>query len=731
MKQKENSVPWYRRVYRWGQTNITEIDPSRYDIEWWREHWRRTRVQGVVINAGGIVFYYPTRHRLGHQALYLNERDLYGELAAAAHEMGLAVFARMDSNRVHESFFIEHPDWIARDAEGIPYRAGELYVTCINSPYYHEFLPSVLREIIERTHPEGITDNSYSGLDRQHICYCSHCRRKFRQATGMELPKSQNWSDPAFRQWIKWSYGCRLEIWDLNNRTARDAGGEHCLWVGMTGGNVISQSLRFRDYKGICERSELLMLDNQSRGREVGFQSNAEAGKLVHGLLGWDKLTPESLAMYGHSAVSFRVASKPEPEARMWALEAFAGTIQPWWHHIGAYHEDRRQYRTAEPLFRWHEENQEYLTYRRPVANVGVVWSQENVDFYGQDVPSLRVALPWVGIIEALIRYRIPYVPVHADHIERHRNDLDLIILPNVGALSDSQCRAIKVFVSGGGSLIATGETSRYNEWGDPRDDFGLADVFGAHCLDAHHGSFKLLKSDWDDWRQHTYLRLAPELRAGVYGPQTGSEPKIEGSESRHPVLAGFEETDILPFGGRIEVVQADDTVRTPLTFVPPFPIFPPETSWMRVPKSSLAALVLRENPKGSRVAFLTADIDRCFARGRLPDHALLIQNIVRWALKDSAPLTVEGVGLLDCHLYSQPGRLILHLVNLTNTAGAPLYEIIPIGPTVIRVKLPDGVRGSTVRSLVSKAELSRTIEDGCAVFTIDRISDHEVLIIE
>jgi hypothetical protein len=36
-------APWYRRTLRWGQTNITEIDPPRYDIPWWREYWRRTR----------------------------------------------------------------------------------------------------------------------------------------------------------------------------------------------------------------------------------------------------------------------------------------------------------------------------------------------------------------------------------------------------------------------------------------------------------------------------------------------------------------------------------------------------------------------------------------------------------------------------------------------------------------------------------------------------------------
>ena len=35
------------RTFRWGQTNITERDPVRYDIAWWRcEYWKRTEVQG-------------------------------------------------------------------------------------------------------------------------------------------------------------------------------------------------------------------------------------------------------------------------------------------------------------------------------------------------------------------------------------------------------------------------------------------------------------------------------------------------------------------------------------------------------------------------------------------------------------------------------------------------------------------------------------------------------------
>ena len=68
---EDGSVPWYRRVYRWGQTNLTERDPIRYDGDWWREHWRRTCIQGVIVNAGGIIAYYPSAFPLHHRAPFL------------------------------------------------------------------------------------------------------------------------------------------------------------------------------------------------------------------------------------------------------------------------------------------------------------------------------------------------------------------------------------------------------------------------------------------------------------------------------------------------------------------------------------------------------------------------------------------------------------------------------------------------------------------------------------
>ena len=732
-------LPWYRRAYLWGQTNITEKDPVRYDIDWWRGYWKRTQVQAVIINAGGIVAYYPSKFPLHHRAEFLGDRDLFGGLTKAAHADGIFVMARMDSNRTAEDFFKAHPDWFARDVNGQPYRAADKYIACINSPYYDEYLPDVLREIIERSRPDGFTDNSWAGLGRESICYCDNCTRKFKAKTGKELPRKPDWNDQAYRDWIMWSYARRTEVWELNNRTTRAAGGPDCIWSGMNSGSVTAQARSFRDLKEICARADIVMLDHQRRDDDTGFQQNGDTGKRVHALLGWDKLAPESMAMYQSGPGYYRVASKPAAEARMWMIAGIAGGIQPWWHHVGAYHEDRRMYKSAEPIMRWWKTNEQYLVNRTPIANVGVVWSQRNTDFFGREAAVEVVDAPYTGFMHALIRARIPYISIHADEIERQGASLQLLILPNVGALSDAQVSAIRRFVERGGSLFATGATGLFNEWGDPRPDFALADLFGCHRAGdapgsrpaaSHSGSADPIGAFAPSPSGHTYLRLIPELRGRVDGPHAGDEPAI--SRARHPVLRGFEETDLMAYGGSLPSLKVDAQAEVPLTFVPPFPTYPPETAWMREPSTTIPGLILSEHGK-ARVAYMPADIDRRYAREHLPDHARLIANVVRWATSDQIPLTVDGTGLIDCHVYQQPGRTVLHLVNLTSEATwrAPLDELIRVGPFKVTLPLPGDRTKVRARLLVAGTTPAVTSAGTNASLEVASILDHEVVVLE
>jgi len=146
----------------------------------------------------------------------------------------------------------------------------------------------------------------------------------------------------------------------------------------------------------------------------------------------------------------------------------------------------------------------------------------------------------------------------------------------------------------------------------------------------------------------------------------------------------------VIAFGGTLTALRLDASAAAAVTFVPPFPTYPPETAWMRQASTDIPGLVVAARGRG-RVAYLPADLDRRYSAEHLPDHARLLANTVRWAAGGNLPLEVKGTGLVDCHLYEQSGRLILHLVNLTSEATwrAPLDELIRVGPFRVTMPIP------------------------------------------
>jgi hypothetical protein len=150
----------------------------------------------------------------------------------------------------------------------------------------------------------------------------------------------------------------------------------------------------------------------------------------------------------------------------------------------------------------------------------------------------------------------------------------------------------------------------------------------------------------------------------------------------------------------------------------------------MRTPKTNIPGLVINES-QGRRVAFLAADIDRQFAATNFPDHGNLLANIIRWAARDSIPLEVKGTGLIDCELYQQPGRMILHLVNVTSagTWRAPVDELIPVGPMQVKIRTSNGARNA--KALVAGGAIPTSTQSGWTSFELKSILDHEVVVLE
>ena len=156
-------------------------------------------------------------------------------------------------------------------------------------------------------------------------------------------------------------------------------------------------------------------------------------------------------------------------------------------------------------------------------------------------------------------------------------------------------------------------------------------------------------------------------------------------------------------------MTQAEGPLKQIAGYIPSFPIYPPEFSWIREERPDIGTIFAGTLESGSRVVYFAADIDRCYGRCGLPDHGQLLANAILWTLGGERPLVVEGPGYLDCRIYRQPGRRIVHLTNLSgcNTMDY-CEETFPVGP--IKVTLPT--------------------KNGTTSLMIERLKQHEMLVI-
>ena len=87
----------------------------------------------------------------------------------------------------------------------------------------------------------------------------------------------------------------------------------------------------------------------------------------------------------------------------------------------------------------------------------------------------------YVGMYSAVTRGGLPLVTVDRHDFQRRLDGYKVLCLANEACMSDEQVEAVRRFVRSGGGLVATNQTSLYDENGLKRKDFALADIFGVH----------------------------------------------------------------------------------------------------------------------------------------------------------------------------------------------------------------------------------------------------------
>ena len=299
------------------------------------------------------------------------------------------------------------------------------------------------------------------------------------------------------------------------------------------------------------------------------------------------------------------------------------------------------------------------------------------------------------GMYYALLEGRFLFDFVHEDKLAPE--DLakySALLLPNTALLSDQQCRQLRAYVDAGGSLLATFETSLYNERNERRGDFGLADVFG--------------------------IRKAGEI-TGTLG-----NAYLARIEQPHEILNGFSGTNWIPGAeNRLPVAPVDDPI---LTVVPGFVAYPPELSYPRQARTNEPAIVVRQRGK-SRLVYFPGDIERTMWRSGHTDLARLLQNAIRWVAGATQPVTVAGDGVVETFAWETQAGFAVHVLNYTNPAmhRGWIRKFYPIGGQKVRMSLPQGRRVTRVELLRAEKNIPFTGGSGSIEFTIPGVLDYEV----
>ncbi len=454
-----------------------------------------------LANARGMkaVIYYPT-----FEVLTANAIDNNGQISPT-------------------SFANVHPDWVQQGIDGTPnvfYGGQEVWVSpgeesawmSPNSGYKDYFIERV--EKLAATDLDGIwldvpiyLDTGTGWPGREPLAAAAFrdwtIAEGLNNGAGYTAPDVRNMDDPRFRAWVKWRH---INVTDFLEDVRAAA---HAVDPGFA---VIVENFPL-DYLSSTtyglDGTYLPVKDNFFTVWETDSVSNTQAmnwstpddfeNKLA--MLKWGKSVqptqPSWSFSYGYEPLDAGLTMASTVATQNVPFESKTPTMlstvdsdfrSNWFGYIrdheAALFEDRIPemaiwFSSSTRDYQDYDESGEYGLYSVTTAptNDDTWWAE--LDF--QSVVSARHLGGYRGMSAAMIRMNIPYTVVHGRDSGPLTNidDLPLLVLPSVGALSDSDATYIRDYVQNGGVLLATGSLpGTLDELGATRAQSAIADLF-------------------------------------------------------------------------------------------------------------------------------------------------------------------------------------------------------------------------------------------------------------
>ena len=343
------------------------------------------------------------------------------------------------------------------------------------------------------------------------------------------------------------------------------------------------------------------------------------------------------------------------------------------------------RWRAVVKNFRKMAQLEPYLVQTSSVAPTALVFSERsgNLPFYAP--PNIgrpgRYFQNQMGLYHALTQEHIQFDSIFAETLPTiDRRRYKVLILSDARALSDAEIRAVKDWVREGGTLIAMGQTSLFDENGKRLPDYALADLFGASFRGVDGGQPIAMLS------RHVHRELQPTgpfLQLAV--PEDSQTlPALRGQSFKYETMLGYDLVDLK------EGAEA-------------------MADWENGP-----AIVTNRHGRG-RVIIFTAhypgltyvDVEHPFVMGRAwfpqwkdfyDDNTTFLGQLVRAAL--AAAGSGPRIQVRDCpktveaRIRTQPGRWMIHFTNYDERQDVRPFAVhLSLGRRPARVFFPEGDR--------------------------------------
>ena len=672
---------WWKKPMRVIQDNLQVADTPKMDPVKIARETQEMHADVLVINAGGIYAWYPSKVRYHHVNEYLpKDFDLFGRLIEECHKRGIRVVARFDFSKTDDYVSQERPEWFVRNPDGTRRAYGQerpgnwsiLYLTCANSGYRNEEVAvPVLEEVIDNYPIDGIFLNA----PHYDYCTCDACKEKYFKLYGKPLPvrasdekgeESYGSMPPPKEMEPSFAGICYRDnigvLYRAIKRKAPDM--PLILYYGINNENLNdrlttadmlcteAQDILSRGWKDIPPMWLPTIIMKMGRAQPEG---NPKPFGIIHSCPGMD----------------WRHTGMPINEYRSWLrqIPAAGGTI---WHSVTGFNDTIMDKRVVKAVG---EVNGEIARIEgdmdgaRELSDVLLLWNSEKTAGWAQLLVNTQTQFdirdPYQITDELLAKYPV-------------------VVLPDEYPLTDEIVAMLCRYAENGGRLVIEGTSSEQLK--------PFADIIGIRSS----------------------IRTSEYLRASYWQ----FEPAGDG------LREAFEETPILPHRGWTAYTRALPGTEVLATLIPPFaPVnsvgAPPERASMLVKHTDIP-LCTRNACGSGQVIMLPFQISRLANEYRLCEFYQLWSNLLDLLLGEKRTLRMKVVQGVVASAYRADQAVLVHLVNAIG--HRPLMNNIPYTNFDISVALPAGCEAAAVESGLSDADFTWQAEAGRVNIHVNRL---------